>query len=191
MLTLDFHVCQHVLPVSPPVSLCMHRNGKFGLLTGFVQQILEKMANWYEKNERVRKSPVPTYTTSCPLVFVILFPHFGWNNSHIYSSVTLEWFPLSHTPNCVVFLPLLIHFLESFHARGSPSTSLWLQSRFLWRKLSLKHQAPPAPKQYLSHNQNAGCTISQSGSAQLMHSFQNVLHHVCSGDIQPRGPNSH
>lgn len=69
------------------------------------------------------------------------FPHFGRNNSNIYSWVILELLPLPHipqTPSLVVFLPLLIHFRESIHTRGVSSTSLWLQTRFLWRKLSLK-----------------------------------------------------
>ena len=138
MLILDFYVCRHALPAPPPVPLHMHRNGKFRFLTGFGQQILKKNGWLIGKEGRGHKVPCShLYHLLCPCL-CHSFPHFGRNNSHIYSWVILELFPLPHPHSLVFFLPLLIHFLESIHTRGASSTSLWLQTRFLWRKSSLK-----------------------------------------------------
>lgn len=97
-------------------------------------------------------------------------------------------FSLCLAPSFDVFLPHLIHFLGSIHNREASFTSRWLPNRFLWRKRSLKPSF--SMKVVLVSKPEGGCTISKFSSAQLIHSFQHVLHPMCSGDIQPRGPNS-
>lgn len=175
---------------------------------------MENLASWLDlcsrfwknvwllgKEERGQKVP-------CSHLFHLLspclchsFPHFGRNNSHIYSWVILELFPFPHPhhpPRLVGFLPLLTQFFESIHTRVASSTSLWFQTSFLWRKLSLKPSSSTKvvleskPEGGLHHQHVSQCTanafLSESFAShvQWRHSTQrSILYLIKNKSCEP------